>query len=157
MKGSRIFINALIIYICIGVFFIIMEQLGWADIIYLRLINFIFVFYGVNRTVRSNFKDNINGYFTNLGAAFLTAFVSLVLSVFSLMLYLEAMGGERHMETYAGNYIFGGGDPSPYQFGIGLFIEGLAACAIVSFVLMQFWKDKVEKINAVDDAAHNPH
>lgn len=157
MKASRIFINALIIYICIGVFFLIMDALNLTHIIYLRLVNFIFVIYGVNRTVKANFRDGINGYFTNLSSAFLTAFVSLVLSVFSFMLYAEYQGGEAYLSNYASDYIFGGGDPSPYQFGIGLFIEGLAACAIVSFAIMQFWKDKVEKINAVDDAAHNPH
>jgi len=157
MKASRIFINGIIIYIAIGIFFVIMDKLGWSDIIYLRLVNFIFVIYGVNRTIRSNFKDGINGYFTNLAAAFLTAFISLVLGVFSFMLYVEYMGGERHLESYASNYIFGGGDPSPYQFGIGLFVEGLAASAVVSFALMQFWKDKVEKINTVDDRQHNPH
>jgi len=29
-------------------------------------------------------------------------------------------------------------------------LEGTAASAIISFAMMQFWKDKVEKINAVD-------
>jgi hypothetical protein len=157
MKAKRIFTNALIIFIGIGVFFLIMDVLNLTHIIYLRLLNFIFVIYGVNKTIRSNFKDGINGYFTNLGAAFATAFISLVLSIFAFMLYVEYKGGEEYLQNYASDYIFGGGDPSPYQFGIGLFIEGLAASAVVSFAMMQFWKDKVEKINAVDDAAHNPH
>ncbi|KOS07321.1 hypothetical protein AM493_15705 [Flavobacterium akiainvivens] len=157
MKASRIFINALIIYVCIGVFFLIMDALNLTHIIYLRLVNFIFVIYGVNKTIKSNFHEGISGYFTNLGAAFATAFVSLVISLLSFMLYAEYQGGEEYLKNYASDYIFGGWEPSPYQFGIGLFIEGLAACAIVSFAMMQFWKDKVEKINAVDDAAHNPH
>jgi hypothetical protein len=157
MKAKRIFINALIIFICIGVFFLIMESLDLTHIIYLRLVNFIFVIYGVNKTIRANFKEGINGYFTNLTAAFATALVSLALGVFSFMLYAEYKGGEEYLKTYADGYIFGGWDPSPYQFGATLFIEGLAASVIVSFTLMQFWKDKVEKINAVDDIAHNPH
>ena len=72
------------------------------------------------------------------------------------MMYVEYKGGEAYLQNYASDYIFGGGNPSPYQFGVGLFIEGLASAVIVSFAMMQFWKDKLEKINTVDDRAHNP-
>lgn len=157
MKASRIIINGLIIFICIGVYFLIMDKLGLSKNIYLRLVNFVFVLYGVNRTLQSNFKDNINGYFTNLVSAFLTAFISLVLGVFSFMLYADYQGGEKYLQNFASIYIFGGSNPSPYQFGIGLFIEGLAASAVVSFALMQYYKGKVEKIDTIDDRAHNPH
>jgi hypothetical protein len=157
MKPQRIITNALIIFIGIGLYFLLMDALDLTHIIYLRLLNFVFVLYGVNRTIRGNFKDGINGYFTNVAAAFLTALISLALSVVSFLLYVEYKGGEAYLSRYASDYIFGGGDPSPPQFAIGLFIEGLAASAVIAFTLMQFWKDKVEKINAVDDKAHNPH
>lgn len=157
MKASRIVTNGLIIFICIGIFFLIMDQLGLSKNIYLRLVNFVFVIYGVNRTLQANFRDNINGYFTNLVSAFLTAFLSLALGVFSFMLYADYKGGEAYLQNFADTYIFGGSNPSPYQFGIGLFIEGLASSVVVSFALMQYWKDKVEKIDTIDDRAHNPH
>lgn len=157
MKASRIIINGIIIFLAIGLFFLLMEVLGLSDNIYLRLVNFVFVIYGINRTIKSNFNDNINGYFTNIASAILTGVTGLVLGVFAFMLYVEKQGGEEYLQKYASDYIFGGGNPSPYQFGIGLFIEGLASSVIVSFALMQFWKDKIEKINAVDDRAHNPH
>jgi len=157
MKASRIIINGIIIFIGIGLFFLLMEVLGLSDNIYLRLINFVFVIYGINRTIKSNFNDNINGYFTNIASAILTGITGLVLGVFAFMLYAEYRGGEEYLKRYASDYIFGGGNPSPSQFGIGLFIEGLAASVIVSFAMMQYWKDKLEKINTVDDRAHNPH
>jgi hypothetical protein len=157
MKASRIIINGLIIFIAIGLFFLLMEVLGLSNNIYLRLVNFVFVIYGINRTIKSNFNDNINGYFTNIASAILTGIVGLVLGVFAFMIYVESKGGEAYLQNYASDYIFGGGNPSPYQFGIGLFIEGLASAVIVSFAMMQFWKDKLEKINTVDDRAHNPH
>lgn len=162
MKVSRIIINGIIIYIGLALFFLLMELLGWSDQIYLRLVNFIFVIYGVNLTIKQDIKDGIEGYFTNLSSAFLTAFVSLILGIFSFMFYANYMGhgnGEQYIDNHYKNFIFGG-DPSIYQFCLGLFIEGLAACAIVSFSLMQFWKAKVEKINAVDDINHvsnDPH
>ncbi|MCW4470298.1 hypothetical protein OGH69_15085 [Flavobacterium sp. MFBS3-15] len=157
MKVSRILINGLIIFIGIAAFFLIMESAGLKDQIYLRLINFIFVIYGVNRTIKGNFKDRIDGYFTNLAAGFLTSFISLVLGIFSFMLYAEYKGGTDYLQNFPHSYIFGGGEPEIGEFCFGLFLEGLAASMIVSFALMQFWKDKLEKINEVDDVAHRPH
>ena len=154
MKVSRIIINGFIILIGIALFFFLMELLGLGDQVYLRLVNFVFVIYGVNRTIKQDYKDNINGYFTNLSSAFLTAFTSLILSIFGFIAYAEYRGGEAYIDSFVHHYIFSG-DPSLYQFCIGLFIEGLAACAVVSFAMMQFWKDKVEKINKVDDIDHN--
>lgn len=157
MKTSRIITNGIIIFLGIGIYFLIMDALGLSRNIYLRLLNFVFVFYGVNRTIQGNFREGIDGYFTNLGAAFLTAFTGLVLSVFCFMEYAVYKGGETYLEKLHATYIFGGHTPSPYQFGASLFLEGLAASMVVSFTLMQYWKDKVEKINTIDDAAHNPH
>jgi hypothetical protein len=157
MKVSRILINGFIIYIGIALFFLLMELLGWSDQVYLRLVNFIFVIYGVNRTIRSNFKDHLDGYFANLVAGIFTALFSLALGLISLVAYIEYKGGNAYLNKFEEEFIFGGGEPSLYQFIIGLIIEGAAASVIVSFSIMQFWKDKVEKINAVDDEAHVQH
>ena len=154
MNFSRIFINGFIIFAGIALFFLLMESLGLADQIYLRLVNFIFVIYGVNRTIRSNYKDHVNGYFTNLVSGIFTALVSLFLGLGSFIIYVEYQGGEAYLHNLSQSYIFGGGEPSLYDFCMGLLIEGFAASGIVSFALMQYWKDKVEKINKVDDANH---
>lgn len=157
MKISRILINGLIIYIGIAAFFLIMEAAGLKDQVYLRLINFIFVIYGVNRTIKGNFKDRIDGYFVNLTSAILTALFSLALGIISFILYAEYRGGAEYLQNFPHSYIFGGGTPEIGEFCIGLALEGAAASVIVSFALMQFWKDKVEKINEVDDTAHRAH
>lgn len=157
MKLSRIFINGVIIFIGVALFFLLMELLHLQDQIYLRLVNFVFVIYGVNRTIRQNFNDHIDGYFANITAGILTALVSLALGIIGFVGYVEYRGGQEYLHSLASAYIFGGGDPSLYQFVIGLVLEGAAASVIVSFALMQFWKDKVEKINEVDDRAHKAH
>lgn len=157
MKTKRILINGFIIFAGIGLFFMLMEILGLSRNIYLRLINFVFVLYGVNRTLYQNHHDGIHGYFTNLASAMLTSFTSLILSVFAFTQYASIRGGEEYLEKYADAYLFGGGSPSEYEFGLGLFLEGIASCVIVSFALMMYWKDRTEKINTVDDRAHNPH
>lgn len=154
MKISRIVINGFIIFACIALFFLLMEVLHLSDQLYLRLFNFVFVIYGINRTIRSNYKDHVNGYFANLLSGILTGLVSLGLGLISFIIYVESMGGEAYLDKYVASYVFGGGDPSLYQFIIGLALEGAAASVIVSFALMQYWKDKVEKINKVDDAQH---
>lgn len=150
MKFSRLLINGVIIFIGIGLYFLLIETLGLADQIYLRLLNFVFVIYGVNKTIKSNYQDGINGYLTNLLAGFLTGMVGLVLGLIAFMIYIEAQGGDEFLKNFADSYVFGGGDPSLYQFCFGLFIEGAAASMVVSFAMMQYWKDKVEKINKVD-------
>jgi hypothetical protein len=162
MNYQRIIINGFIIYVGIALFFLLMEMVGWSDQIYLRLVNFIFVIYGVNRTIKGNYEEHINGYFSNLVAGIFTAVISLALGIFSFIGYIEYMGSKHggsneYLQRYAGSYIFGGGEPSLYQFVTGLTVEGVAASVVVSFALMQYWKDKVEKINKVDDVAHTPH
>lgn len=156
MKLSRIFINAFIIYICIAIFFAIMELMGLADQIYLRLINFAFVIYGVNRTIKQNYKSNTNGYFTNLSAAFFTALLSGILAIVSFTIYAEIRGGEAYIDNYSRSLIFGG-DPSLYQFTMGLFLEAAASSIVIALAMMQIWKDKVDTINTVDDINHNNH
>ncbi|KQS46386.1 MAG: hypothetical protein JNM71_10295 [Flavobacterium lindanitolerans] len=150
MKVSRLVTNGVIIFIGLGLYFLLIEALDLKDHIYLRLVNFIFVIYGVNKTIKSNYHDGINGYLTNLLSGFITAMVGLILGLIAFMIYVEYRGGNTYLDSFADSYIFGGGDPSLYQFCFGLFIEGSAASMIVSFAMMQYWKDKVEKINKVD-------
>ncbi len=156
MKISRIIINGIIIFIGIALFFLLMEVLNLTDHVYLRLFNFVFVIYGVNLTIKQNYKDRIYGYLTNLASGFLTAFVSLLLGILSFVAYAGYKGGESYIDEHVKSYIFGG-DPSIPQFAMGLLLEGMAASVIVSFTLMQIWKNKIERIDSVDDLAHNEH
>lgn len=156
MKISRIIANGIIIFIGIALFFLLMEVLNLTNHVYLRLFNFVFVIYGVNLTIKQNNKDHIDGYLTNLSSAFLTAFVSLILGILSFLAYAGYKGGETYIDHHVKSYIFGG-SPSVPQFAMGLLLEGMAASVIVSFTLMQIWKNKIERIDIVDDIAHNQH
>jgi hypothetical protein len=55
MKLQKI-IQRVIIFIGIGLYFMLMEILGLADLYYLRVFNVLFVFYGTNRTLKMNYK-----------------------------------------------------------------------------------------------------
>lgn len=150
MKYTREFTNGVIIFVGIGLYFVLLEALGLSDEFLLRILNIIFVVYGVNRTIRDNQADGIRGYNRNLLSAILTSMTGAILSIASLLAYIQFKGGESYLKNLAENFIFGGGDLTIQQYCIGLLFEASAASLIVSFCLMQYWKDKVEVINRVD-------
>ncbi|NMH28208.1 hypothetical protein [Flavobacterium silvaticum] len=150
MKFTRELTNGIIIFLGIGVYFIILELLGLSDEFLLRIFNVAFVIYGVNRTIKANQADGIRGYNTNLLSAIITSMIGAFLSIGTLLAYIKFKGGESYLKNLADNFIFGGGHLTIQQYCIGLLFEATAASLIVSFCLMQYWKDKVEVINRVD-------
>lgn len=150
MKFTRELTNGFIIFIGIGIYFIVLEFLGLSDVFLLRILNILFVVYGVNRTIKGNHDDGIRGYNRNLLSAIITSMIGALLSIACLLTYIHFNGGEAYLKNLAENFIFGGGDLTIQQYCIGLLFESTAASLIVSFCLMQYWKDKVEVINRVD-------
>ena len=150
MKFKRELINGIIIFLGIGVYFLLLELLKLSHIFPLRILNILIVAYGVNRTIKSNQADGIRGYNTNFISAVVTSMIGAVLSIACLLAYIEFKGGEVYLKNLAENFIFGGGELTIQQYCIGLLFESTAASLIVSFCLMQYWKDKVEVINNVD-------
>lgn len=116
----------------------------------LRIFNILFVVYGVNRTLTQNHSDGIRGYNTNLLSAVITSMVGAFLSVACLLAFIEYNGGEAYLKTLSDSFVFGGGELTIQQYCIGLLFESSAASLMVSFCLMQYWKNKVEVINKVD-------
>ncbi len=150
MKLSREFINGCIIFLGIGIYFIILDLLHLSDIFWLRIFNVIFVVYGVNRTIAANHADGIRGYNKNFLSAVITSMIGAALSIAGLMVFLEFKGGEAYLKTLSEDFIFGGGQTSVLKYCIGLLFESTAASLMVSFSLMQYWKNKVEDINKID-------
>jgi|SRR5690606_73666 len=151
MKFTKELTNGFIIFIGIGLYFIIMEVLGLSDVFLLRLLNIFIVAYGVNRTLQSNFKENIRGYFRNFLSAVITSMIGAILSIAALLIYIEFRGGEVFLKELSQSFLIGGGDIDSYTYAISLLLfESTAASLIVAFCLMQYWKDKMEVINKVD-------
>ncbi len=151
MKFTKELTNGFIIFLGIGIYFIIMELLGLSDVFILRLLNIFIVAYGVNRTLQSNFKENIRGYFRNFLSAVITSMIGAILSIAALLIYIEFRGGEEFLKTLSQSFLIGGGDVDSYTYAISLLLfESTAASLIVAFCLMQYWKDKMEVINKVD-------
>lgn len=150
MKFKRELINGIIIFLGIGVYFLLLELLKLSHIFPLRILNILIVAYGVNRTIKANQADGIRGYNTNFISAVITSMIGAILSIACLLAYIDFKGGEIYLKNLADSFIFGGGELTIQQYCIGLLFESTAASLIVSFCLMQYWKDKVEVINKVD-------
>lgn len=150
MKWKRELLNGFIIFIGIGIYFLIIEFAGLADEFYLRIFNLFIVAFGVNLTLNQNAQDGIRGYFRNLISGFVTSMFGAVFSVISLYIYIEFKGGEAYLKSLSESFLFGGGHLNTAYYTVGLLFESVASSAIISFVLMQYWKNKVEVINKVN-------
>lgn len=141
MFKSREFKNGFIIFVGIGIYFLIMELLGLSNNFYLRILNVFIVLYGTNRTIKANIFDGNEDYLGNLTSGAMTAFIGVILSIIGLDIYIHLRGGETYIRTLSEAFLFGG-SPSIYQYCLGLLFEGLASSAIGAFTLMQYWKGK---------------
>lgn len=150
MKFKREITNGILIFLGIGIYFLILDLLGFSHIFYLRIFNVFIVIYGVNRTIKGNHEAGVRGYFPNFLGAIITSMIGAFLSIAALLIYIEFKGGETYLKNLADSFVFGGGELTIQQYCIGLLFESTAASLAVSFCLMQYWKDKVEIINKVD-------
>ena len=137
--------NGILIFIGIGLYFLIMEMLGLSHVFYLRILNILIVIYFLNKTIKSNYNEGKIDYLENLISGTLTALIGVVLSVAGLLIYISMKGGDAYLAKLSQNFLFGGGAPSVNQYCIGLFFEGIASSIIITFTLMQYWKDRPVK------------
>lgn len=142
MKLPKEFTNAIIIFAGIAIYFLIIDFLNLSGILWLRMLNVLFVFYGVNRTLASNVQEGKTGYGANLLSAATTAFVGVFLSIIGLVAYIHLRGGDAYVKNFSDDLLFGG-DPSANQYCIGILFEGIASALMVVFVSVQYWRRKM--------------
>lgn len=138
MKLPKELYNGVIIFIGIGLYFMLMEVLGLADLYYLRLFNVLFVFYGTNRTLKMNYKEGNTIFVSNAVSALLTSLTGVFLSVIGLITYSYIKGGDAYLQSLSKTFLFGG-DPSIMTYSISLLFEGVVSAVIISFMLMLYW------------------
>jgi hypothetical protein len=138
MKIPKELVNGFIIVVGIGIYFLIMELLGLADIYLLRLFNVLFIFYGTHKTLKENFAQGNSTLVSNSVSALFTALVGVVLSIIALIIYSYARGGEAYIASLSKTFLFGG-QPSVMTYSISLLFEGIVSAVIVTFMLMLYW------------------
>ena len=138
MKLPKELVNGFIIFIEIGLYFLLMEFLGLADMYFLRLFNILFVFYGTNKTLKSNFAEGKTILASNAVSALFTSLSGVFLSIIGLIIYIYIKGGAIYIETLSETFLFGG-NPSIITYSASLLFEGIISAVLVTFMLMLYW------------------
>lgn len=142
MKLSKELTNGLIIFLGIGIYFILMDILGLSKYYILRVFNILIVIYGLNKTIKSNLAEGKKGYLQNCLSSGLTGFIGIALGIIGLSLYVYYFrGGVSYLNSLSKAFLFGG-NPTLAEYCFGLFIEGIASVLIVVFINIQYWNTK---------------
>lgn len=137
MKLSKEFYNGVIIFLGIGIYFLLMNVLGFSNVFYLRFFNVVFVFYGVNKTVQMNLAEGKKKFISNAVSAMITSLVGVLLSVIGLIVYSYIKGGDAYVQSLSETFLFGG-NPSVMTYSICLLFEGIASSVIVTLLVMLY-------------------
>lgn len=132
--------NGIVIFLGIGIFFLLMDFLGLADKNYLRILNAFIVLYGINETIKMNIKNGKTDYLQNLVSGFKTGIIGVFLGIVGLIIFIYIKGGEVYLDKLSDTFFFGE-DNNIIKYCSILFFEGIASSLIGSFTLMQYWKD----------------
>ena len=81
MRIPKEIINGFYIFLGIAFFFLFMEVVNLSHLFYLRLLNVLFIFYGVNRTLKMNLAEGKNTFLPNAISAMVTSFIGVALSI----------------------------------------------------------------------------
>lgn len=141
MKISKEVFNGATIFVGIGVYFLLMNALGFANVFYLRLLNIVFVYYGVNKTIQMNIVEGKKTFVSNAVSAMTTSLVGVVLSVIGLIGYSYMQGGDNYVQSLSETFLFGG-NPSIETYCFSLFFEGVASSVLVTMFAMLYWNSQ---------------
>jgi hypothetical protein len=141
MKVPKEFYNGIIIWIGISIYFLAMKALNLADLFYLRAFNILFIYYGANRMLKTNYKEGKKELPANAISALMTGLIGVFISIAGLISYSYMEGGDKYIESLSASFLFGG-DPTVVTYGVSLLFEGIVSAVIVTFTLMLFWKKR---------------
>lgn len=147
MKNNIEVKNGILIFLGIGIFFLLMDFLGFADKNYLRILNAFIVLYGINETIKTNIKNDKSDYLENLVSGFKTGVLGVLFGIIGLIIFIYIKGGEPYLQKLSDTFFFGE-DNNIIKYCSILFFEGIASSLIGSFTLMQYWKDVQLKAKA---------
>jgi len=131
--------NGILIFVGIGLFFLLMDLLGLADKNYLRILNAFIVMYGINKSIQYNYKHEKTDYLENLVSGFKTGIIGVFLGIVGLIIFIYLKGGESYLNRLSDTFFFGK-DTNIIKYCSVLFFEGIASSLIGAFTLMQYWK-----------------
>jgi|AP95_1055475.scaffolds.fasta_scaffold52508_1 hypothetical protein len=132
--------NALKIAVGIVIYFFAMKLLGLENVVELRFLNFLFVIWGINSSIKSNIHENQNtAYVQNLFLGVSTAALAVLMTIGCLIIYVTFLS-PQFIKVLEESFLWG----NNLSLGLVVFallIEGIASSVICSFILMQYWKN----------------
>lgn len=127
-------------FLSIAAFFILMKLFGLEHITELRFLNIVIVAFFSNRLAKLYVIDDDHiEYLHGLRSIFMANVLNVAMSVAALVFYIYFIEHD-FLKNFANGIIIGG-ETSVAKVGVGLFMEGIAGSAIISFATMQYWKD----------------
>lgn len=138
MKLPKELINGIIIFIGIGLFFLLIESVGLKENYLLRFFNVLFIFYGTQRTLQSNFAEGKRLLSSNAVSALFTSLSGVFMSVVGLIVYSYVRGGDSYVESLSKTFLYGG-TPSVMIYSVSLLLEGTVSAVLITFMLMLYW------------------
>ncbi|PKR79814.1 hypothetical protein CW751_13370 [Brumimicrobium salinarum] len=145
LQGTKAIRNGIILFLILGLYFLILDLLGWADNIFLRLVNYIFIIAILNNTIRHAVSIGKN-YLQRLFAGIATVFIASFLGAIGLLTYFSIL--EPPLENYIDSVISAN---SHVGLTVALFIQSLTSSIIVVFIMLQFYKNKAPREVGVRD------
>ncbi len=141
MKPPKELYYGFIMFLGIAVYFLLMSALGLSHLVFLRLLNVVFVFYAVYKTIITNIKEGENHFLNNAVSGMTTSIIGVSLSIIGLLIYSYIRGGDDYVATLSKSFLFGG-DPSVPVYCICLMFEGIASSVIVTMLVMLYTNSK---------------
>jgi len=130
-------------------FFLLMKLLGLEDITELRFLNIVIIAFFSNRLAKLSVEDdNKIEYLQGLKSIFFANVINVILCVCALVLYILVID-TSFVTSFVNGSLFGE-ETSLSKVAVGIFIEGMAGAAIVSFTTMQYWKGVTRKTTKID-------
>lgn len=138
--------NAAKIYAAIVGFYFFMKLIGMADVVEFRILNILFVVWGINSSIKNNIHENMdNNYLTNLSMGFSTGLLGIIGVISSMVLYITFIDSSLMMTLQSTS--FWGNNLTLPKVVFSMTIEAMASCVISTFILMQYWKKhKIESL-----------
>ena len=139
MKKMLVLKYGLLIFAFIAIYFLLMKLFNMENIKELRLLNIIIVIFFTVRMARE-IKMSQEGlpYLKGLFSLLFANLLAVVFSVIGLALYITMF--PDFVNSFQ-NWLFGG-EPSITTLLIAIIFEGSAAAIIVSFAVMQYYKEE---------------
>lgn len=128
-------------FLSIGGFFLIVNGIGYGHVTGLRVVNILFVILFSSLLAKSNWmSDQGIEYVSNFLSIITANIINVVLCMIGFVVYTSLIEPD-YLDTISRGLLWSP-ENSIAQILIALFFEGVAGGVVVSFTVMQYWKNK---------------